>query len=517
MKNKILLFSMVSILFIFTAFIEVKAQILEYIPSCDLDKSGMIDEFDLINLEEYVDADTKCSTSSEVCICDTDDDEDCDSRDERLCKDRDVFGSSLNPASGMGNNSYPSGLIPETYEINFNVSSYYDLENYDLNNDGVINLSESSFIEEYYRSYRKVYSKRRKIASTSAVFAILDVNNDYVVDSHDKRLIRNYRKYLRKAYGQKVVTKEALSDYIISGILDLNSDGSVNRLDNNLIKSFYKIIRYHIRGKEVIADSNIVYYDFNSDNVVDDKDYDYLKDFRKKLSRYRRIFNYYSSSVKADIQEDKYDLNRDGVINYTDMEIYKSYYKLLRKMKKYTPADDEWDASYDLNEDNLVNDDDIVMIKKFYVSLKQHYRYGKTLLEYADSCDSSNLTALEYRSYHLKSAYSGCDNVALYDAPSGYKWVTSNEKGCECSEGSDTYYTAHDLIPDGTCLYDCNDNGSGWYATDGLLENWSHESCSEICDQDCLVVDESKKGLLYYDSTNNMIYDDEDEYCNYVF
>lgn len=134
---------------------------------------------------------------------------------------------------------------------------------------------------------------------------------------------------------------------------------------------------------------------------------------------------------------------------------------------------------------------------------------GKTPVYYCE--EAKTLTVLEYRRFHLYGAHSGCDHDSVPSPPPGY---SSRSGGADCScEGSRSHYV-NSYIPSGTCLYDCQSDGSGWYEANGFAGPWSSNYC--LCGRDCAVIDEAEDGILFYNPDSREVFEDTFAYCSKV-
>lgn len=124
-----------------------------------------------------------------------------------------------------------------------------------------------------------------------------DVNGDGIIDASDATMVLSI--YAKASSNNELTEKE--KQYLDKA--DVNGNGKIDAVDASIILSYYAD---KSAGVSVEDEQKILKCDINSDNAVDEKDFDLLK-----------------SKIESNIYEEKYDLNNDGTLNDHDIEFFR--------------------------------------------------------------------------------------------------------------------------------------------------------------------------------------------------
>jgi hypothetical protein len=143
----------------------------------------------------------------------------------------------------------------------------------------------------------------------------------------------------------------------------------------------------------------------------------------------------------------------------------------------------------------------------------EDYGYdGKFPVYYCE--EARVLQVLEKRNYTGRVWISGCDINVGPPLPSGYGGCDGRSVGdCgfgSCDSGDSNY--EWNACPSGTCIYDCQSNGTGWYQFNGFHSY----STSQCCGGGCGVINEAGEGVRFYDPFTGGVYDDTFAYCTHI-
>ena len=274
--------------------------------------------------------------------------------------------------------TYPPAKIGQVATPIFTILSNINTTVFDINKDGFINAADSTWLEEYYAKYMKLYKNKKNIAADSEDFKILDINKDKKIDGNDMAILVKFKQYLTSNFGLRVTDEVSIKTKLMLYDMDLNSDGIVSGLDGEILNHYMKVQTQILKKKKDIFHLE-VNYDLTGDGLVTQKDIDkakaLLKDMRKQ---YADIFD--MLLTKERIKAGNPDLNGDMLVNYTDKGVLSQFSKNQMKNKKLTSKSAGWEAGYDLNDDGKIDKGDFDIIKKADALIKKHSAYGKILL-----------------------------------------------------------------------------------------------------------------------------------------
>jgi len=130
--------------------------------------------------------------------------------------------------------------------------------------------------------------------------------------------------------------------------------------------------------------------------------------------------------------------------------------------------------------------------------------------------EKQDLIKLEKRKYITNGVTTGCDWDSPPSPSGNYGIVPGSGRAVgQCSgncDDGDSNYTSAYAPNKAACIYECQDNGTGWYIHDGF-ENFNSGHC---CPTACDTIDEAKDGLKYYDTETKMVFDDFSMKCTKV-
>lgn len=288
--------------------------------------------------------------------------------------------------------------------------------------------------------------------------------------------------------GDQVFHFEDVNAKIQGNAYDINENGFIDTVDKYVFVDFFQALKA-FSEEEANGDTYVrSLFDLNGDDAVDSADIKICRYFDRKLKRGYGLKIVSLDEVKNNITQRVSgndfvylaDINGDGMVNVYDRNVVKDYSKRMRiEMRSNTVR----------NPRSVDNGEPV-----YYCE------------------EAQNLTVLEMRRYVANAYLTGCD---LNTVPSqdGYTNVSMGGVGamCDSCEGESQNYQT-DFSPAGSCIYDCQENGTGWYEYDGFL-SFDSEQC---CGRDCGVINEAADGLMYYDPTTQTAYENTAVFCSSV-
>jgi hypothetical protein len=274
--------------------------------------------------------------------------------------------------------TYPPAKIGPMATPIFTILSNINTTVFDINKDGFINAADSTWFEEYYAKYMKLYKNKKAIAAGSEDFKFLDINKDNKIDGNDMQILVKFKQYLMSNFGLRVTKEDLIKAKLMLQDMDLNSDGVVNSLDGNILEHYLKVQIQILKKKKDIFHLE-VNYDLTGDGLVMQADIDKARSLSKDMRKqYANVFD--MLLTKMGIKAGNPDLNGDLLVNDTDKGILSQFSKNQMKNKKLTSKSAGWEAGYDLNDDGKIDKIDFDIVNKVGAMIKKHSAYGKVLL-----------------------------------------------------------------------------------------------------------------------------------------
>ncbi len=202
----------------------------------------------------------------------------------------------------------------------------------DINNDGIVNGTDSLLILEYY-SYVALGKPTEELSEIENILLYGDVNNDGLINSDDA------------------------SEILIIGIdlLDPNQDGTIDMYDMKYIQNTaYNIEDYSLEELQDIVSRTVM--------QPDTVDYYY---YGGEFGELKNFFLEYAKLLMKHFEFGVGDVNQDGIINASDSSEILSIYSALSSGQQANFNSD----IYDFNGDGKVNSSDASEVISFYAEI----------------------------------------------------------------------------------------------------------------------------------------------------